>query len=296
VSAPAPAGSTRRAFIGAAAGAALLAPVATRAAAAEDDVAILSLALDLEHLQAALYTDAARLRTIGPVGAGVCAAIGGVERDHVALLTEALGSRAAPPPAFDLGDARRDEGAFLRTAVAVEELAAGTHLHALPLLASPDHRALLASIHTVDAGHAAWIRLQAGAWPVTAALDDPVPGPEAVGMLLRGGYARPRPGAPPGDPWSRPAPEGPQLLAAFALGPRPPAPAPVAGRADGSGDGPPSRLLMAGGGAVSALLAAGLGLGLAARRRSRNAVTVVGPDEGPTVSQHAPPPRDPGPA
>ncbi|MBJ7457031.1 MAG: ferritin-like domain-containing protein, partial [Thermoleophilia bacterium] len=84
---------TRRAFVGAlGAGAAALA-VGAQAHAATDpagDAAILNHALALEHLQAALYTRAARVPALGPTVARMTAAMGGVERAHVAALTEAL--------------------------------------------------------------------------------------------------------------------------------------------------------------------------------------------------------------
>lgn len=293
MSAGAPGGRTRRAFIGgAAAGAALLAsagpPRAAAVGSAEGDVAILSLALALEHLQAAFYTEAERRGTLGPIGARVSEALGGVERAHVAVLTDALGSRAVPPPLFDFRDATTDEAAFIRTAVAFEDLAAATHLHQMPLLVSPDHRALLASIHTVDAGHASWIRLQAGAPPVSAALDDPVPDTEATGLLVRGGYVSPRPGTPPGGPWTRDASRGPALLSTFPLGRRPAASRPPAspGQAiDDSTGGPPWGVWAATTGVLSALVLGGLGL--RARHGAGAKVVVVGPDEGPRVSQHA---------
>ena len=288
-------GRTRRAFLGGAvAGAAVLATAAPpRAGAAEDDAAILSLALDLEHLQAAFYTEAERRGALGPVGARVSEALGGVERAHVAVLTDALGSRAAPPPLFRFGDATTDEAAFIRAAVAFEDLAAATHLHQMPLLASPEHRALLASIHTVDAGHGAWIRLQAGAPPVPAALDDPISGADAAGLLLRGGYVSPRPGTPTDSPWAREAPRGPALLGEFPLGLRPapsrPAAAPGSGDGDSAG-GPPWGVWAATTGVISALVLGGVGL--RARHGARADAVVVGPDEGPPVSQHAADPAD----
>jgi len=67
------------------------------------------------------------------------------------------------------------------------DLAAATYQHQLPLISSPGHRALLSSIRTVDAGHAAWIRLRAGVAPVTTALDEPV---EDVQQLLEAFPAR----------------------------------------------------------------------------------------------------------
>ena len=288
---------TRRGFLAGIGGGAVLAAVAPAVAAAQQggDDALLNLALALEHLQAAFYSEAARLGTLAHRGARAAEEIGAVERAHVAALTGALGAAALAPPLFDFGRATTDDRAFARTAVAIEDLSAATHLALLPRIASPQRRGLLASIHTVDAGHAAFLRLGAGVLPVTAALDDPLDPAEAVRMLLRGGQARPRPGAAAGDPWAAAAGGGAGPLAAFPLGRRPvianpPAPAPVAPLTPAPGGGGMSPWIpwLATTGGLSALVVGAIVLH--ARRTARR-VTIVGPDEGPVVSQQAATPR-----
>lgn len=287
---------TRRGFVAAGLGAAGLALGAGRAGAAVapgDDDALLNLALALEHMQAALYSAAERRGALGAPAAEAARVLGGVERAHVGALTEALGASALLPPFFDFGTALSEDGEFTRTAVAFEDLSAAVHQHLLPLIADPGRRALLASIATVDAGHAAWLRLSTGVVPVAAALDDPVDPAEAVRLLVAGGFATPRPGAPAGDPWSAEAGDGPALLTAFPLGRRPPAAVssapgpPVEPETDGHDR--PWLPWIATTGTLSALVIGGLGL--RARANARR-VTVVGPDEGPRVSQQAgtPPP------
>ena len=285
---------TRRAFVGAlGAGAAALAVGSPALAAAEPggDAAILNHALALEHLQAALYTRAARVPALGPAVARMTEAMGGVERAHVAALTEALGDSALAPPLFDLSKATAGEDAFIRHAVAIEDLAAATHLHHLPRLSDPALRSLLASIHTVDAGHAAWVRLLAGVAPATEAIDRPVDPAEATRLLIGSGLVSPRPGAPGGGPW---AGDGrPGLLAAFPLGRRPatdpvstaPRPRPGAPAAAPPGEGHRWGLWVATTAGISAIVLGGLGL--RARRGAEPGVTVVGPDEGPIVVQRA---------
>lgn len=282
---------TRRAFVaGLGAGAVVLAGRGPALAddPPADDAALLNMALALEHLQAALYSDAERAGGLGAARAEAARVLGGVERAHVAALTEALGDAAQVPPVFTFDDAVTDDQVFARTAVAVEDLAAATHQHLLPLIASPEHRALLASIATVDAGHAAWVRLSTGVVPVAAGLDEPVEPAEAVRLLRRAGIASPRPGASADDPWSAEPGDGPALLTAFPLGHRPPASvSTVAGppvEEESSGDGPPWLAWIATTGTLSALVVTGIGL--RARAMARR-VTVVGPDEGPRVSQQA---------
>lgn len=284
---------TRGGFIAAAAAAVLASTTRGRAAdpVPADDVALLNLALAMEHLQAALYSEAERAGALGALQAESARVLGGVERAHVAALTEALGADALTPPLFDVGAAVLDDQRFARTAVAVEDLAAATHQHVLPLIASPEHRALLASIHTVDAGHAAWVRLSTGVMPVAAALDEPVDPAEAIGLLRRAGIASPRPGAAADDPWSAAPGEGPALLTAFPLGHRPPAAVssasgpPIA--EEPHDEGRPWLPWIATTGTLSALVVTGIGL--RARAMARR-VTIVGPDEGPRVSQQARPP------
>jgi hypothetical protein len=285
---------TRRAFVGAlGAGAAALAvgPTAHAATDPAGDAAILNHALALEHLQAALYTRAARVPALGPTVARMTEAMGGVERAHVAALTEALGDAALAPPLFDVTAATADEKAFIAHAVAVEDLVAATHLHHLPRLTDPALRDLLASIHTVDAGHAAWIRLLAGVTPVTEAIDRPVDASEATRLLIGSGLVRPRPGSAPGGEWSA---EGrPGLLAAFPLGRRPatdpvstaPRPRPGTPAAVPEAEDRRWGLWVATTAGISAIVLGGLGL--RARRDTGPRVTVVGPDEGPVVVQHA---------
>ena len=282
---------TRRGFVAGLGAGALAAAGAGRAGAQEvprDDDGLLNLALALEHLQAAFYSEAETRGALGETGLRAARALGGVERAHVAALTEALGAGAQPPPHFDFGGATRDDQSFVRTAVALEDLAAATQQHLLPLLATPGRRALLAAIRTVDAGHAAWLRLSTGVVPVAGGLDDPVNPAEAVRLLVRGGYALPRPGAGPGGPWAVDAGDGPDLLTAFPLGRRPPAAvshAPGAGVEEPAPEaGPPWLPWIAVTGTLSTLVVGGIGL--RARAAARR-VTVVGPDEGPRVSQPA---------
>lgn len=289
---------SRRGFLaGLGAGAALAAGLPAGAAAATADDALLNLALALEHLQAAFYSEAERLGALAHRGAQAAEDMGAVERAHVAALTAALGTAAQAPPLFAFGGATSDDRLFARTAVAIEDLSAAVQLALLPRLGSPERRALLASLHTVDAGHAAYLRLAAGHAPVTAALDDPVNPAEAVRVLLRGGHVRPRPGAASDDPWAASPGEGPGLLAAFPLGRRPvvlspPSPTPVAPLVEapeGGGGMSPWIPWLATTGGLSAIVIGAIGVH--ARRAARR-VTVVGPDEGPVVSQQAATPQE----
>ena len=169
---------TRRDFLAtlAGGGAALAALVAAEPAssATRNDVAILNYALVLEYLQSSFYTEAERrnaLRT--PAAKQTTRVLGAVERAHVTALRQALGSAAVAKPFFDFRGTTEDEDAFIRTAVAFEDLGTAAYKGQAYRIDSPAMLAAAISIHSVEARHAAWIRYLAGAPPASTAFDEP---------------------------------------------------------------------------------------------------------------------------
>jgi rubrerythrin len=172
-------GRSRAAFLRATAGgalglAALAAAPATARSATKNDIAILNYALGLEYLQAAFYTEAERGKAIRGPARAVLQRVGAVERAHVRALRDALGRAAAKRPFFDFRGATEDSDAFLRTAVAFEDLAAAAYKGQAPLIDSDAVLAAAISIHSVEARHAAWVRFLAGSTPAADALDEPL--------------------------------------------------------------------------------------------------------------------------
>jgi hypothetical protein len=172
-------GRTRAAFLRATAGGAVgLAALAAmpRAArgATRNDVAILNYALGLEYLQAAFYTEAERGGAIRGPARRVLRRVGAVERAHVEALRSVLGRAAMPRPFFDFRGTTEDSDAFLRTAVAFEDLGTAAYKGQAPLIDSDAVLAAAISIHSVEARHAAWIRFVAGVTPAAEALDAPL--------------------------------------------------------------------------------------------------------------------------
>lgn len=188
---------SRRAFLAGAAGAAAAATGLPAAALGQEshttDVEILNFALTLEYLQAAFYTEAERLKALGTVPARAAKRIGAVERAHVTALQRALGPAATRGPLFDFQGATEDDEAFLRTAVAFEDLGTAAYKQQLTRISTPAYISAAASIHTVEARHAAWIRFIAGARPAVDALDDPISDGEAQRLVAGTGFTRPRP-------------------------------------------------------------------------------------------------------
>lgn len=156
-------------------GAAFLAAalVPDEAAGAEaGDVDILNYALTLEYLQASFYTEAERLGALRGRTARAARTVGAVERAHVRALRKVLGRSAVKRPLFNFGGVTEAQQAFLKTAVAFEDLAVAAYkgqaarIEAKPLLAAA------ISIHSVEARHAAWMRHLFGIVPAERAFDD----------------------------------------------------------------------------------------------------------------------------
>jgi hypothetical protein len=157
-------------------GAALTALAIAEPASAQSksDVAILNYALTLEYLQSAFYTEAERRNALRTgLARQTTRVLGAVERAHVKALQDALGAAAVKRPSFDFRGTTEDEDAFIKTAVAFEDLGTAAYKGQAHRLDSPALLAAAVSIHSVEARHAAWIRYLAGAPPATSALDEP---------------------------------------------------------------------------------------------------------------------------
>lgn len=124
---------------------------------ARRDVAILNFALLLEFLEAAFYADALAKGALADDLLGFAEVVGAHEATHVEFLQTALGDAAIESPTFDFGDSTATPEAFAATAVALEDTGVsayngqGTRLRRATLGAA-------ASIVSVEARHAAWIR------------------------------------------------------------------------------------------------------------------------------------------
>lgn len=169
--------TTRAGFLGTLAGGltaaiALGRPSSAGAALARSDVAILNYALTLEYLQDAFYTEAERKRALSGPAARLARVVGAVERAHVKALREVLGKRAVPRPFFDFRGVTEDPPAFVRTAVAFEDLGTAAYKGQAHLIKSPAVLAAAVGIHSVEARHAAWIRYIAGTMPAAEPFDE----------------------------------------------------------------------------------------------------------------------------
>jgi Ferritin-like domain len=157
---------------GMAAAVALGRPAGARAALAKGDVAILNYALTLEYLQDSFYTESERKRALTGPAARMSRVVGAVERAHVKALRQVLGKKAVARPFFDFRGVTEDQPAFVRTAVAFEDLAVAAYKGQAHQIESPEVLAAAVGIHSVEARHAAWIRYIAGTSPAAEPFDD----------------------------------------------------------------------------------------------------------------------------
>jgi Ferritin-like domain len=172
---------TRAAFLGrslaamGAAAGALVAAADVHAAPSDtkNDIAILRFDLVLEYLQAGLYTEAERLGKLTPKTLQWARVVGAHERAHALAIKNLLGRRAIPSPGFDYGSVTSKETAFIKTAVAFEDLTAALLKWQAPRLDSRSIVAAVVTLHSVETRHAAWIRHIVGLKPATTPFDKP---------------------------------------------------------------------------------------------------------------------------
>jgi hypothetical protein len=187
------AGFLRTAVVGSAALAGALAAAPKAGAQSKSDVDILNYALTLEYVQAAFYTEAEREGVLRGKAARAAAVVGPVERAHVKAFRKALGRAAVKEPTFNFKGVTEDQGKFLETAVAFEDLAVAAYKAKAPDIESPALLAVAVSIHSVEARHAAWMRRLVGILPAARAFDDAIGEREILRIVDSTGFITSQP-------------------------------------------------------------------------------------------------------
>ena len=186
-------GPTRAGFLfgilGAAA-AGVMGRVSTAAAGtlSSGDAAILRFDLQFEYLQAAMYTEAVRIGHLSTKSREVARVVGAHEWAHARALKQLLGHHAVPRAHFDYHGVTEHEGAFIKTAVAFEDLTAALLKYQAARLESASILSAAASLHSVEARHAAWMRRLAGRLPTVTAFDEPISQKAAKRVIIDTGF------------------------------------------------------------------------------------------------------------
>jgi hypothetical protein len=182
-------GGTRAEFLGKAVigggalAAALEAPALAQPRNTAKDIAILRFDLGLEYLQAAMYSEAERLGEVSPKTLEWSRVVGANERGHVRAIKALLGPDAIKSPSFNFRGVTEDDKVFTETAVAFEDLTAALLKTQAVQVDSRELLAALATLHSVEARHAAWIRHIAGVVPAADAFDEPTSKAKVVRLV-----------------------------------------------------------------------------------------------------------------
>ena len=154
---------------------------------AAQDAEIFNFALLLEYLQAAFYGEAVERGELTGELLEFARVVAEHERAHVDYLLNVLGGGAREEPSTDFGDATADPDAFGAAAVALEDVAVAAYNGQAANLTKNALRAA-ATIISVDARHAAWIRSIIGEPPAEQAVDKPLSADEATARIDETGF------------------------------------------------------------------------------------------------------------
>ena len=148
------------------------AAISTTKKSAANDVKILNYALTLEYLEAAFYKEAVANAAFGSNAPlkSFAETVAKHEATHVTFLKNALGSKAVKSPTFDFGDAT-SAAKFAATAQVLEETGVLAYHGQVKNISVPGTLSAAATIATVEARHAAWIRFINGENPAPSAFD-----------------------------------------------------------------------------------------------------------------------------
>jgi hypothetical protein len=139
-----------------------------------NDGKILNYALTLEYLEAAFYKEAVANQAYGANAAlkAYAITVADHEAKHVQFLKGALKSKAIKSPKFDFGDAT-GAAKFAATAQVLEDTGVSAYLGQVKNVFQAPVLQAAGTIATVEARHAAWIRVINGVSGAPAAFDKP---------------------------------------------------------------------------------------------------------------------------
>lgn len=163
--------------------------LAVSAPSPAQDAEILNLALLLEYMESAFFTEASVKGQLTGELLEFAEIVRGHERAHVAFLRGALGSKARKRPTFDFGSATQNPEAFTTAAVGLQDLMVAAYNGQAANLTKGALEAA-AKIVSVEARHAGWIRAIAGKNPAPAATETPKTAAQVVAAANRTKYVK----------------------------------------------------------------------------------------------------------
>jgi Ferritin-like domain len=172
-----------------AAGMGALPRLAASAPSPAQDVRILNLVLLLEYVESGLYAGARERGALRGELRDYVNVVGGHERQHLAAVKGALGSKARKQPRLVFGNAITDPDAFVAAAIDLEDLSVAAYNGQATNLTKPT-LAVAAKIVSVEARHAAWIRAIAGKPPAADATDPSLTAAQVLAKLQKTGWIR----------------------------------------------------------------------------------------------------------
>jgi hypothetical protein len=155
----------------------------------QPDLRALNLLLLVEYTEGAFYDEAIRRKKLQGKVLEYAQAVAAQEKEHLQFVRSALGGRAEDEPDFDFGEKTGDPGAFATAAGDLEDLAVAAY-NGQGTNVTPKTLAAAATIVSVEARHAAWIRSIVGEPPAPEALDAPRSADEVLDGLQQAGLRR----------------------------------------------------------------------------------------------------------
>jgi hypothetical protein len=155
----------------------------------DSDVEILNFFLLLEYAQESLYREAVETGRLTGDLLEYATTVGEQESEHVAFLTDRLGSRARPRPTLAFQDRLSTPDQFRDTAIDLEELALAGYIGQGANLTT-DAITSVATLVSVEARQVAWVRDLAGVSPAPRAADPALKAERVAERLRQGGYVR----------------------------------------------------------------------------------------------------------
>ena len=156
---------------------------------AKQDAEILNFALLLEYVQSAFYAEALKRAKLEGELKTFAQTTLDHESAHKAFILKALGSAARKSPALDFGDDTADADRFSLSAFKLEDLGVAAYNAQAPNLTKPT-LAAAATIVSVEARHAAWIRDLRGMNPAPEAAEPSIPAARVQETLKGSGYIK----------------------------------------------------------------------------------------------------------